>query len=439
MSTLLGVMRRNTELGLMVMAAVLTAGAYALAGLGRSASLPANLAPFLLVILGLQAVAHVATRYFAPSADGILLPLAGLLNGVGYVFIARLDPDLAALQAMWTALGVGAFVATLALVPRARDIERLRYTFALIGIGLLLMPLIPGIGQNINGARLWVKLGPLTFQPGELAKIALAVFFASYLVEKQPLLAMGTQRVAGIWVPNVRHFGPIVLAWAFSLVVMFWEKDLGSSLLFFALFIVMLWVATERFSYVVTGAALFATGAYFSWRAFTHVQTRVTIWIDPWTDAQGDGYQIVQAAFAMAAGGVGGTGLGLSGRINIPEAESDFIFAVLASELGLVGAVVILIAFLLIIGAGLRIAVRADHAFDKLLAVGLTTLIGLQAFIIIAGVTRVLPLTGITLPFVSYGGSSLISNYVLLALLMRISDDTAPVSMADARELVHAS
>ena len=223
MNTVVGALRRNTELGLMLLAGILTAGAYTLAGLGRSASLPANLVPFLLVILGLLAVAHVATRRLAPSADGILLPLAGLLNGVGYVFIARLDSDLAALQALWTALGVGAFVATLALVRRARDIERLRYTFALIGIGLLLMPLLPGIGQNINGARLWVRLGTVTCQPGELAKIALAVFFASYLVEKQPLLAMGTRKVIGVWLPNVRHIGPIILAWAFSLIVMFFE------------------------------------------------------------------------------------------------------------------------------------------------------------------------------------------------------------------------
>ncbi|HET7722479.1 MAG TPA: FtsW/RodA/SpoVE family cell cycle protein [Acidimicrobiales bacterium] len=423
MTTLLGVMRRNTELGLMVMAAVLTAGAYALAGLGRSASLPANLVPFLLVILGLLAIAHVATRHFAPSADGILLPLAGLLNGVGYVFIARLDPDLAALQAMWTALGVGAFVATLALVRRARDIERLRYTFALIGIGLLLMPLIPGVGQNINGARLWVKLGPLTFQPGELAKIALAVFFASYLVEKQPLLAMGTQKVAGIWVPNVRHFGPIVLAWAFSLVVMFWEKDLGSSLLFFALFITMLWVATARNIYLGIGGAMFAAGAMIAYSVFDHVQTRISILTDPWSVATGAGYQTVQAMFAFAAGGLTGTNLGQGNPQRIPAVSTDFIFAAIGEELGLVGAVAVLMAFLLIVGAGLRIAMRVESPFEKLLAAGLTAIIGLQTFIILGGVTRLVPLTGITLPFVSYGGSSLISNYILLALLLRISAD----------------
>jgi peptidoglycan glycosyltransferase len=424
MSAVLGAVRRNTELGLMLMAGLLTAGAYTLAGLGRSASLPANLIPFLLVILGLLAVAHMATRSLAPGADGILLPLAGLLNGVGYVFIARLDSDLAALQAVWTALGVGAFVATLALVRRARDIERLRYTFALIGIGLLLMPLLPGVGQNINGSRLWVRFGSVTFQPGELAKIALCVFFASYLVEKQPLLAMGTRKVAGVWVPNVRHFGPIVLAWGFSLVVMFWEKDLGSSLLFFALFIVLLWVATARGVYLGIGGVLFAGGALLAYKTFAHVQTRVHILADPWSVASGAGYQTVQALFAFAAGGVTGTNIGQGSPQRIPAVATDFIFAAIGEELGLLGTVAILVAFLLMVGAGLRIAMRVESPFEKLLAAGLTAIIGLQTFIILGGVTRLVPLTGITLPFVSYGGSSLISNYILLALLLRISDDS---------------
>jgi len=416
--------RRNTELGLMLMAGVLTAGAYTLAGLGRSASLPANLVPFLLVILGLLAVAHIATRKLAPGADGVLLPLAGLLNGVGYVFIARLDPKLAGLQALWTALGVAAFVGTLAFVRRARDIERLRYTFALLGIGLLLVPLLPGIGRNINGARLWVRLGTITFQPGELAKIALCVFFASYLVEKQPLLTMGTRKIAGVWVPNVRHFGPIVLAWLFSLVVMFWERDLGSSLLFFALFIVLLWVATARGVYLGIGAFMFAGGATLAYKVFAHVQTRIAILIDPWSVASGAGYQTVQALFAFAAGGVTGTNIAQGSPQRIPAVSTDFIFAAIGEELGLVGTVAILIAFLLMVGAGLRVAMRVESPFEKLLAAGLTAIIGLQTFIILGGVTRLVPLTGITLPFVSYGGSSLISNYILLALLLRISDDS---------------
>ena len=432
MSTVLALMRRNTELGLMVMAAVLTAGAYTLAGLGRSASLPDNLVPFLLIILGLLGVAHVATRRFAPGADGILLPLAGLLNGVGYVFIARLDSDLAGLQAMWTALGVGAFVATLALVRRARDIERFRYTFALVGIGLLLMPLLPGIGRNINGARLWVRLGALTFQPGELAKIALCVFFASYLVEKQPLLAMGTRKVAGLWVPNVRHFGPIVLAWAFSLVVMFFEKDLGSSLLFFALFIVLLWVATARNVYLGVGGFMFAGGAILAWTIFDHVKTRFSILIDPWSVASGAGYQTVQAMFAFAAGGLSGTNISQGSPQRIPAVSTDFIFAAIGEELGLFGATAVVIALLLMVGTGIRIALRAEPPVEKLLATGLTTILAVQSFVILGGVTRLVPLTGITLPFVSYGGSSLLANYVLIALLLRISDDQAGREHAEA-------
>jgi peptidoglycan glycosyltransferase len=430
--------RRNTELGLIVLVVMIIGASYALASIGQDAVIPPNVLAFLGVVLGLLLVAHIVCRRVAPDADSTLLPLAGLLNGLGFVFIARINEKLAWQQATWTAVGIGMFCLTLIVIRRARSLDGYRWTFALAGIALLMLPLAPGIGTDFNqGARIWVKVGSLSFQPGEAAKICLAIFFASYLVEKRELLALG-RRVGPVTVPDLKHLGPVLLAWGASLVVMISQKDLGSSLLFFALFIVMLWVATERFVYVVTGSALFAVGAYLSWRAFDHVQTRVTIWLDPWSDAQDKGFQIVQAAFAMAAGGVGGTGLGLSGRINIPLAESDFIFAVLASELGLVGATVVLITFLLIIGAGLRIAVRADNAFDKLLAVGLTTLIGLQSFIIIAGVTRLLPLTGITLPFVSYGGSSLISNYVLIALLMRISDDNAPVSMEDAKELVTA-
>jgi peptidoglycan glycosyltransferase len=434
-STILGATRRNTELGLMVMAGLLTAGAYTLAGLGRSASLPANLVPFLLIILALLGGAHVATRQLAPESDGILLPLAGLLNGLGYVFIARLDSHLAGLQAVWTAMGVLAFVGTLFLVRRARDIERLRYTFALVGIGLLLFPLLPGIGQNINGARLWVRIGSVTFQPGELAKIALAVFFASYLVEKQPLLAMGTHKVAGVWLPNVRHFGPIVLAWGFSLVVMFWEKDLGSSLLFFALFIVLLWVATARNAYLGIGAVLFAAGAMIAYNVFDHVRTRVHILADPWSVASGAGYQTVQALFAFAAGGFAGANIGQGSPQRIPAVSTDFIFAAIGEELGLLGTVAVLVAFLLMVGTGLRIAMRVEPPFEKLLAAGLTAIIGLQTFIIIGGVTRLIPLTGITLPFVSYGGSSLISNYILLALLLRISSDDHERAQARAEVL----
>lgn len=416
-----GPSRRNTELGLVVLGAVITAGLYTLASLGRTASLPADLVPFLLVVLGLMVAAHLAMRRLAPNADGTLLPLAGLLNGIGYVVIARLDEDLAGLQTTWILVGVAAFVATLVVVRRVRDLERYRYTFMLVGVGLLLLPLVPGVGRQINGARIWVSIGPLNFQPGEFAKIALAVFFASYLVEKRELLGIAARRIGPLALPELRHFGPVLLAWGASLVVMVAERDLGSSLLFFALFITMLWVATERASYLAVGGLMFAGGAVAAWQAFTHVQQRVDTWIDPWADMAGDGYQIVQATFALAWGGIAGTGLGLGNPGRIPAAETDFIFAAIGEELGLLGAAAVLVAFLLMVGAGLRIALRADSAFETLLAVGLTTILGVQAFIIMGGVIRLVPLTGITLPFVSYGGSSLVANYVLLALLLRIS------------------
>ena len=434
-ATVMHRVRRNTELGLVLLAGLLTAGGYALASLGENASLPANLAPFLLIILGLLVAAHLATRLLAPGADGILLPLAGLLNGIGYVFIVRLDKDLAALQAVWTAIGIGVFIATLAVVRRMRDVERFRYTFALIGLGLLLMPLLPVIGQNINGARLWVSFGPMNFQPGELAKIALCVFFASYLVEKQQLLSIARLRIGPIPYPDLKHYGPLVLAWSASLVVMIFERDLGSSLLFFAIFIVLLWVATGRGAYLFIGGLLFAGGAYFTWTTFSHVRERVDIWLNPWPVANEAGFQVVQAAFAFAAGGFAGTNLAAGSPDRIPAVATDFTFAAIGEELGLLGTSAVLIAFVLMIGAGLRIALRAELPFEKLLAAGLTTILGLQTFIILGGVTRLVPLTGITLPFISYGGSSLLSNYLLLALLLRISDDQTARAQAQAQAM----
>ena len=424
------VLRRRTELGLIVVAALITAGAYALAGLGRDAEIPANVLPFLGFVLGLLVAAHFAVRRLAPDADGILLPLAALLNGIGYVFIVRLDEAqseggrLAGLQSMWTAIGIGAFIATLWFVRRSRSLERYRYTFAAIGLVLLLLPLLPGLGRTINGSRIWISIGPANFQPGEAAKIVLALFFAGYLVERRELLALSTFRLGPLHLPDPKHLGPILMAWGVSLAVMTLQKDLGSSLLFFVLFVVMLWVATGRTTYLTLGGTLFLAGAALAYSQFSHVRDRVAIWLDPWPVANDAGYQIVEASFALADGGIAGTGLALGTPTRIPEVETDFIFAAIGEELGLLGATAVLCAFLLMVGAGLRIALRADSAFDTLLAAGLTTLLGVQTFIIIGGITRTLPLTGVTLPFVSYGGSSLVMNYVLLALLLRISDNS---------------
>ncbi|MBA2283420.1 MAG: FtsW/RodA/SpoVE family cell cycle protein [Acidimicrobiia bacterium] len=418
--------RRRTELGLILLGALVTAGAYALAALGRTATLPADIGPFLVMVLALLVTAHLATRRFAPGADGLLLPLAALLNGIGYVFIARLDEakadpsGLAGLQSVWTALGVGAYIVTLLVVRRARDLARLRYSFLLLGVALLLLPLVPVVGQTVNGARIWVALGPVGFQPGEFGKIALAVFFAGYLVENREAL--------GLRALDLRELAPVLVAWGISLVVMFFERDLGSSLLFFALFVVLLWVATGRALYLGLGGALFAGGAFLAYRVFNHVQERVATWYPFWElppDPTGDGFQITQSWFAMAWGGIGGTGLGLGNPQRIPVVETDFIFAAIGEELGLFGTTAIIVGFLLLASSGLRVAARTEDPFDKLLATGLTTLLAIQAFIIMAGVTKLLPLTGVTLPFVSYGGSSLLGNYVLLALLVRISDDAA--------------
>lgn len=420
--SLMGRTRRRAELGLIVLVLAIIGGAYTLASLGQTSSVPANIGPFLAVIGGLMLAAHLAVRRLAPDADGLLLPLVALLNGIGYVFIVRLKPDLAALQATWTAVGIFAFVATLLVVRRTRDLERYRYTFLLIGLALLVLPLVPGIGVSIRGARIWAAVGPISFQPGEFAKIAFALFFASYLVEKRELLSMATWPKFRPLVPDLKHLGPVLMAWGVAILVMTMQKDLGSSLLLFALFMSMLYVATGRAAYPAGGAILFGAAAYGAWTQFDHVQTRVRVWLNPWPEINDRGGQTIQAWFAMAWGGITGTGIGLGRPDKVYVVESDMIFAAIAEELGLLGGTAILITYLLIVGAGLRIAVQSDHAFDKLLSAGLTTLVGFQAFVILAGVTRLLPLTGVVLPFVSYGGSALVANYVLIALLLRASD-----------------
>jgi cell division protein FtsW (lipid II flippase) len=415
--------RRRTELGLILLVGLVTAGAVTLASLGKVGEPPPGILGLAGVMVVLIVAAHLAVRRLAVSADPIILPLALLLNGLGYTMITRLDSDLAALQATWTAVGIAAFAGTLLLVRRGRDLERYRYTFLALGLVLLLLPLVPGLGRTINGARIWIRLGPIGFQPGELAKILLAIFFASYLVERRELLG-DRIRVGPIHLPRprLRVLLPLLAAWGVSIIVMVAERDLGSSLLFFGLFIGLLWLATGQPAYLLGGAALFALASSFAYQLFGHVQTRVEIWLDPWPSAQEQGYQIVQSMFAFGSGGVAGSGLALGSPQRIPAASTDFIFAAIGEELGLLGTTAVLVAFLLLIGSGLRIALRASHPFEKLLAAGLTLVLGLQTFIIVGGITRVVPLTGITLPFVSYGGSSLVANYILIALLLRISD-----------------
>ena len=403
----------------------LTGALYVLMSLGRAGTLPANIVPFLGLVFVLLLVAHVAVRRLAPNADPIVLPLAGLLNGTGYVFIARLDSHEASYQALWTAVGVASFVAVLAFFPRAVNFERYRYLIALGGIVLLFLPLVPHIGQDINGARLWVRLGPVNFQPEEFAKVALAIFFASVLAERADLLATGTRRIGRWLVLEPRYLAPLIAAWGISLLVLLAENDLGSSFLFFTLLVGLLWVATGRWAYLGLGAGLFAAGAVFALDVVHHAQSRVQAWLDPWAHFATSGYQIIEGWFALAAGGMWGLGPGLGNPQVIPEASTDFIFASIGEELGLVGLAAMLMAYLLIVGSGLRAAVRSQRSFSTLLATGLALLMGVQVFVVAGGITRVIPLTGITLPFVSYGGSSLVSNYILVAILLRISDDNA--------------
>ena len=416
--------RRRSELALGLLVVVVTGGGYILVALSDGPELPADRWAFLASVLGLYVVAHLAIRRLAPGADATLLPLAAVLNGIGFVTISRLDRDLARIQAGWVAVGVVAFVVTLLVVRNTRLLVKYRYSFALLGVGFLLLPLLPGIGRTINGARLWVSIGPLNFQPGEIAKVLLVIFFAAYRADNRELLSAGSVRIGRIFVPALRHLGPLALAWGFSILVMVYEKDLGSSLLFFGVFAAMLYMATGRGYYLFVGLILFLIGAALAYAAFGHVQVRVDTWINPWRDPTHTGFQIIQSWYAFGTGGFAGTGLGLGNPDKIPNAATDFVYSAIGEELGLLGTVGVLIAFMLFVGSAYRIAVDAVRPFAKLFAAGIATIIGFQTVIILGGVMRVIPLTGITLPFVSYGGSSLVANFVALALLLRVSDET---------------
>ncbi|MEX2627451.1 MAG: FtsW/RodA/SpoVE family cell cycle protein [Ilumatobacteraceae bacterium] len=414
--------RRTAELTLVVMAGLIASAAYTLAALGTNAEIPAHIGAFLATLLALVGIAHLAVRVMARGADPTLLPLTAFLHGIGYVMITRLSERLAGLQTLWSLVAIGAFVATLFFVQRPTDLARYKWTLFVAGAVLLLLPLVPGLGYSIGSAQIWVRLGPLNFQPGEFAKLALAIFFAGYLAERRELIAARTWKVGPLHLPQPRYLAPIFIAWAFSIVVMVGQRDLGFALIFFVLFLVMLWIATERVTYLAVGLVMFGGAATLAWRIFDHIQTRVDIWIDPWSRPFGNGYQIVQALYGIGDGGVAGTGLGRGNPGTVPAASTDFIFAAISEELGMIGGAAVIMAYLLFIGAGLRIAVRTENTFEKLLAVGLTTIVGVQAFVILGGVLKLVPLTGVTLPFMSYGGSSLLSTYVLLALLLRLSD-----------------
>lgn len=420
----------SAERRLLAGAVLLAMAAYTVLGWSQSPDVPAGAFVYGGSMAAGAVLAHLVLRRLAPDADPVLLPVAVLLNGLGLVLIRRIDfteptNQLAPDQITWTFVGLIAFGATLLVVRSARGLTRYHYTIGLVTIVLLLLPLVPVIGlPPINGAQLWVRIGPIGFQPGEAAKIGLVVFLAGYLERKRALLSIATHRYGPLMLPEPRHLGPVLAASGLALGIVVFQRDLGSGLLFFGVSVAMLYVATGRLAYPVIGAATFSVGAVLAWMQFTHVQQRVAIWIDPWSRLNDEGYQIAQATFALGTGGLTGTGLGLGRPDDIPFLATDAIFAVLGEELGLLGATAVLVAYLVMVVRGYRIALTATDEVGTLLAAGLTTVLALQVFVIIGGITRVVPFTGITLPFMSYGGSSLVANYVIIALLLRISDET---------------
>ena len=401
-------------------------GAFAFAGLGLRQKIPKELFGYSVLLAGGYLAGWAVVRWTARGADPVLLPTAAILGGLGIAMLYRImvdrgEPQIWKEQAVWLGVGLAVFVLVLFLIRDIRQLDAFTYTLGLAGVVLLLLPIVPGVGYEINGARLWAHVGSISFQPAEFGRILIVVFLASYLSSKRELLASG---VGPLGMPRAKDLGPLVLAWGASLAVLFLERDMGASLLFFGVFVVMLWVASGRPGYLVVGIVLFAAGAMIGYLAFSHVQVRVEYWLhalDPAT-VHDIGYgQLAQGWFALSSGGLVGTGLGQGSPTLIPYVGSDFIFAAFGEELGMVGAAGLLLLYLVLIGRGLRIGLERVDTFGKLLATGLTTILALQTFAIVAGVTRLIPLTGVPLPLVSYGGSSRVATFVMLALLVRIS------------------
>jgi cell division protein FtsW (lipid II flippase) len=422
---------RNRELGLLLLVAAVVAVGFTSVLVARSGVVSTLSLTYAAAFLALLGVAHTALRVALPDTDPVLLPAAGLLVAVGIVEIYRLDPTRARDQAIWLAIGVGCFIAVLAALPDYRVLERYRYLLGVASLVVLAATIISSYatGTVVNGARVWIRAGGLSFQPGEFAKLGLVLFMAAYLREKRELLASRERRVLGIiGLPQIKHLSPLALMVGGALALLVLMNDFGTSLLFFGVFLAMLYLATSRLIYVVGGLAVFAVGAYLSYRLVPHVAARIDIWLHPWQDVYGRGYQSVQALYAIADGGAFGTGLGRGylltngGHPIVPAIQTDFIYAAIANETGLAGVAALLLVYLLVLQRGFKTASLAGDGFSKLLAGGLTIALGLQVFLIVGGIVRAAPLTGITLPFVSYGGSSLVANWVALALLCAISD-----------------
>lgn len=422
---------RNRELiGLVPVAGLLIAG-FAAVFVVRGDELADTSLVFGAYFFAICLAAHVFLRLRLPHADPYLFPLVALLAAIGLVMLYRIDDSLARDQANWFVVGLVLFVATIVLLKDYFVLERYRYLIVLGGLILLLLPRVPFIGSQVNGAYLGVDIGPLAFQPAEFGKLAVVIFLASYLREHREVLVVGAKRFAGITFPPLKHLGPMLVVWGAAMVLLVFIRDLGSSLMFFGAFLALIYVATNRVSFVLIGLLMFAAGAFFFASTVGHVQDRVDIWLDPYSAPTNgsDGYQVLQSMFAQADGGLFGQGIGESllsapgtDVTLIPQVQTDFIYALIVNELGLFGGCGVILIYLLIAARGFKIATIADDGFSKLLAAGLTAVFALQAFVIIGGVIRVIPLTGVTLPFISYGGSSVIANMVLLALLLLISD-----------------
>lgn len=421
--------RRNIELLLLVFAVGIVLLAYLNVGLAVNGQVPIDLLTQGAGLLGLTVAFHLVLRWRAAYADPLMLPIVTVLNGLGLVMIHRLDlaherdSGMAPRQLMWSALSIVIAGAVLMLLRDHRILRRFTFTAMAAGLVFLLLPMLPVIGHAELGARLWIAIGPFSFQPGEIAKILLTVFFAGYLVQTRDALSLVGRSILGFQLPRARDLGPILIAWLLSLAVLVLERDLGSSLLFFGLFVALLYVATERRSWIAIGLSLFCLGAYLAYLLFDHLQRRVHIWLDPWgPDTVEQSYQLRQGLMGLGAGGMLGTGLGRGNPQITPLAESDFIMASLGEELGLVGTFALLLLFALLVERGLRTALGTRDGFGKLLAVGLSFSMALQVFVIIGGILRVIPLTGLTTPFLSAGGSSLLANWTIVAILLRISD-----------------
>ena len=433
--------RRSLELMLLCVGAPIVILLFAMLALNQGQRLGFTTLGVPIGIFAAFVVAHLSIRFFAPDADPAILPLVFVLSGTGIAFVTRLAPNLAYNQVIWLFLGVACMILVLAFSRNLEKLAHYKYTLMAIGFLLLLSPLLPFVGQEIYGSRIWLSIGPFSFQPGELAKVVIVLFLASYLSANRELLSVFTWRVGPFRLPDIRTLAPMIVMWAIALLIVIFEKDLGSALVFFFVFLAMLYVATGKRLYLVVGVLLITLGFVGAYLAFSHVQVRVANWLDPFADPQGAGYQMLQGLYSMADGDLFGVGIGRGLADQIPVVESDFIFAAIAEECGLLGSAGILLVYLSFAIRGYVTAARAKSDFSSLVAAGVTTTIVLQAFIIVGGVTRLIPLTGLTLPFVSQGGSSLLASFIAIGFLLRCGDEGTGVSaeMENATSMLQAN